>query len=119
MTATNLPVSRLINVSGVITPQAVQAQSLSTGLILGTSTVIDTVSRMRIYNTLAAVATDFGTSAEEYLAASLWFGQTPQPISLNIGRWCKLAAAGQLVCGSLTAANLLISAWNAVTTGSF
>ena len=119
MTATNLPVSRLINVSGVITPQAVQAQSLSTGLILGTSTVIDTVQRMRIYNTLAAVATDFGTSAEEYLAASLWFGQTPQPISLNIGRWCKLAAAGQLVCGSLTAANLLISAWNAVTTGSF
>ncbi len=119
MAVANLPVSRLINVSSVSSPQAVQAQSLSTGLILGTSTVIDTVQRMRTYDSLADVAIDFGTAAEEYLTASLWFGQSPQPISLNIGRWCKTAAAGQLICGSLSLANTQLGPWNAITTGSF
>lgn len=119
MTATPLPISRLVNTQLVITPTGVQAPSLSTGLILGTSTVIDTVSRMRTYATLTAVATDFGTSAEEYLAASLWFGQSPQPTSLNIGRWCKTAAAGKLICAPLSAANQLLSAWTSITTGSF
>lgn len=116
---TNLPVSRLINFGSVISPQVVQAPSLSTGLILGTSTVIDTVQRMRIYNTLTAVAVDFGTVAEEYLAAVNWFGQSPQPTQINIGRWCKTAAAGKLLCASLTTANTLITAWNSIATGSF
>jgi hypothetical protein len=116
---TNLSVSRLVNVGVVITPQAVQAPSLNTGLVLGTSTVIDTVTRKRDYITLAAVAADFGTSVEEYLAAVAWFGQSPQPTSLSIGRWCKLAAAGRLVCGTLTTANQLLSAWTGIANGSF
>jgi Protein of unknown function (DUF3383) len=115
----NLPISRLINIGVVITPQLVQGQSLSTGLVLGTSTVIDTVSRMRTYNTLAAVGVDFGTVAQEYLAAQVWFGQSPQPQSLNIGRWCQAAAAGRLLCAGLTAANSLISAWTSINAGSF
>lgn len=115
----NLPVSRLVNVGLVITPQAIQGPSLSTGLVLGTSTVIDTVQRLRNYATLAAVATDFGTMAQEYLSAVSWFGQSPQPTSMSVGRWCQTAAAGQLLCGSLLAANLLISAWTSITTGSF
>lgn len=119
MTTTNLPVSRLVNVGLVITPQAVQAPSLNTGLVLGTSTVIDTKTRMREYASLPGVAADFGTMAEEYQAAVPWFGQSPQPTSLNIGRWCKLAAAGQLICGPLQTANLLISAWTPITAGSF
>ena len=58
MTTNSLPVSRLVNVGLVVTPQAVQAPSLNTGLVLGTSTIIDTVQRMRIYNSLTAVGTD-------------------------------------------------------------
>jgi hypothetical protein len=116
---TNLPVSRLINVGLVITPQAIQAPSLSTGIVLGTSPVIDTVQRMRIYNSLTAIATDFGTTAEEYLAAVLWFGQSPQPTQMNVGRWCKTAAAGKLICAALSTANQLLAAWTAITTGSF
>jgi hypothetical protein len=115
----NLPVSRLVNVGLVITAQAVQAPSLNTGLILGTSTVIDTVQRLRTYATLTAVAADFGTVAEEYLAAVLWFGQSPQPTQLSVGRWCKLAAAGTLQCAPLSSANQLISAWTSINAGSF
>lgn len=117
--AVNLPVSRLINIAYSITPQAAQGQSLSTGLVLGTSTVIDTVSRLRNYATLTAVANDFGTVAEEYLAAVVWFGQSPQPTSLSIGRWCKLAAAGELVCAGLSANASLLATWTAISTASF
>src|SRR5579872_3472426 len=98
----NLPVSRLVNVGVIITPQGAQGPALNTGLVLGTSKVIDTVTRMRTYATLAAVAADFGKSVEEYLAAQAWFGQSPQPTSLNIGRWAKTASNGQLIGGPLT-----------------
>jgi hypothetical protein len=116
---TSLPVSRLVNVGLVITPEAVQAPSLNTGLVLGTSTVIDTATRMREYADLTEIAVDFGTTAEEYLAAVAWFGQSPQPTSLNVGRWCKTAAAGVLVGGVLPASSLLITTWTAIAAGSF
>lgn len=115
----NLPISLLVDVNVILTPQGAQAPALNTGLVLGTSTVIDVVSRMRVYSTLAAVAADFGNSAQEYLAAVLWFAQNPQPTSLNIGRWVNANSAGQLICGGLTAANTLLSAWTSITTGSF
>jgi Protein of unknown function (DUF3383) len=115
----NLPVSLLVDVAVNLTPAGAQAPALNTGLVLGTSTVIDVVSRMREYATLAGVAADFGTTAEEYLAAVLWFGQSPQPTSLNIGRWAKNASAGQLIMGALTPTNTLISSWTGITAGSF
>lgn len=116
---TNLPISRLINVAVSLTPQGAQFPNVSTLLVLGTSTVIDTVTRMRTYATLASVAADFGTSVEEYSAASAWFGQSPQPTSLNIGRWVNSASKGQLLCGSLSTANTLITAWNSITNATF
>lgn len=115
----NLPISRLINVAVNLNPQAAQAQSLSSLLILGTSTIIDVVTRKRTYSTLAAVAADFGTSAEEYLAAALWFAQAPQPTSIQIGRWAKTAAAGQLYCAPRSIAQQALSVWNAITDGAF
>ena len=114
----NLPVSRLINVAVSLSPAGASFPNLSTMLALGTSTVIDVVTRMRTYATLAAVAADFGTSVAEYTMASAWFGQSPQPTSLNIGRWAKTASAGQLYCGALSAANTLVSAWTGITTGA-
>lgn len=115
---TGLPVSRLINVSINLTPQLATFPNLSTCLILGTSTVIDVIQRMRSYSTIAEVAADFGTSAEEYLAALLWFEQNPSPTSLRIGRWAKTASSGQLIGGTLSTANQVLSAWTAITTGS-
>lgn len=114
-----LPISRLINVNVTLTVQAAQAQSLSNLLILGSSSVIDVVSRMRSYASIAAVAADFGNSAPEYLAAVLWFEQNPQPTNLNIGRWAKTATPGQLLGGPLTVAQQLIATWNAIANGGF
>jgi len=113
-----LPVSSLVNVTVNLSPSLAQAPNLNTCLVLGTSTVIDTVSRMREYASIAQVATDFGTAAEEYLAALLWFEQAPQPETLLIGRWAKTAAAGQLIGAPVSATNQLIATWNAIATGS-
>lgn len=118
-TTNNLPISRLIHVDVVLTPQAAQAQDLSTLLIIGASTVIDVVSRIRTYLTLDAVTADFGTSAPEYFAALLWFEQNPQPRQLKIGRWASTPSAGQLFGGSLSAASKNINTWRAINNGAF
>jgi Protein of unknown function (DUF3383) len=114
----SLPVSRIVNVAVVLTPAGAQAQSLSNLLLLGTSTIIDTLERNRRYSTLTEVATDFGTNAEEYKAAALWFEQVPQPTEIIVGRWVNTAAAGGLRGGTLSAAPSL-TVWNAITNGGF
>lgn len=114
-----LPVSRLIDVTVNLTPAGAQGQDLSTLLIMGTSTVIDPVERMRTYSRIEDVATDFGTSAEEYLSAVLWFEQVPQPSSLLIGRWVDAASTGGIKGATLSAATQAMATWTAITAGSF
>lgn len=114
-----LPVSRLIHVGVNLTPAGAQGQDLSTLLIMGTSSVIDTTERMRIYTRLEDVAADFGTSAEEYKCAVLWFEQVPQPSRLNIGRWVNASSKGGIKGATLPAASQLISAWTGIANGSF
>ena len=114
-----LPVSRLIQVAVNLTPAAAQAQNLSTLLLLGSSAVIDSVERARSYSSLAAVAADFGGSAPEYLAASLWFQQAPSPTRLTIGRWFATAGAGVLRGAPLTAAQQALANFTAIASGGF
>lgn len=115
----SLPVSRLVRVSVDLTPAGAQAQNLSTMLILGSSSVIDTVERFRNYESIDAVAADFGTSAPEYLAANLWFQQAPQPTTLKIGRWVATAASGVLRGAPLSAAQRLLTNFTSVVSGGF
>ena len=118
MTST-LPINRLVNASVNLTPAGAQFQNLSTLLIIGSSTVIDTVTRMRNYTSLAGVAADFGVTAPEYYAAALWFEQSPQPTTLNIGRWAKTNSAGEMYCASLSASSQAINTWTSILSGSF
>lgn len=115
----SLPVSRLINVEVVLSPQAAQAQSLNTLLILGGTDVIDVTERIRSYTTIDQVAADFGTAAPEYFAALLWFEQNPQPNTLKIGRWAATPTAGKLIGGTLNAASSNINTWTAIVNGAF
>ena len=115
----SLSISRLITTSVNLAAAGASAQNTSQLLVLGTSTVIDTTERYRTYSSLGEVASDFGTSAEEYLAAVLWFEQQPQPTSLLIGRWANTTAAAYLRGGSLSAAEQSMSVWNPITTGAF
>jgi len=114
-----LPVSRLIDVTINMSPRAAQGANLNTALLLGASPVIDTNERMRSYGSIAEVSSDFGTTAPEYLAALLYFQQTPQPSELKIGRWAKTATSGLLRGAALSTAQKDINTWKAVTAGSF
>lgn len=119
MSTVGLPISRLINTTVNLAPTPPQAPSINSLLVLGTADVIDVVERMREYLSLDAVATDFLSTSDEYLSAVEWFGQTPQPPSILIGRWANTATSGRLVGAPLTAAEQLIANFTAITTGSF
>lgn len=117
--AQGLSVSRLVSVTINLSPLAPARRGFGTLLILGDSSVINPVERIRSYTGIEGVANDFGTSASEYKAAAAYFGQTPRPRSLAIGRWVRTASAALLKGAVLTPTQQIIATWQAITTGSF
>jgi hypothetical protein len=118
MTA-GLPISKLIALSVSLATPAAQGINFNSLLIVGDSTVINTKDRLRPYTLLGTIATDFGTNASEYLAAKDYFAQQPQPSTIYIGRWAKTSTKGLIVGGALTAAQQLMTSWQAVVNGGF
>lgn len=113
-----LAVSDVVDVQIVMAPKAAATRDFGSLLILGSSNVIDTNERIRQYSTLDAVAADFGTTAPEYLAANLFFNQSPQPAILYVGRWAKTASSAKLNGGALSVAQQAMSNFTSITTGS-
>jgi hypothetical protein len=113
-----LSVSRLVRVSVNLSPLSAQRRGFGTLLIVGDSEVIDTTERLRSYTDIGSVAADFGTVASEYLAAQLYFSQSPKPFVLQIGCWARTATKAQIRGGVLTAAQQLMSAWTPIVAGS-
>ncbi|MEN6629821.1 MAG: DUF3383 domain-containing protein [Sulfuricella sp.] len=113
-----LSVSDVVNVSIVMSPKAAQTRNFGSLLILGDSNVVDTLERLRLYTSLDGIASDFGTTAPEYLAAKLFFGQTPQPTTCYVGKWAKLATSGILRGAILTAPQQALANFTAITTGA-
>src|SRR3569833_1300264 len=109
-----LPVSRLIDVTVNLSPVAAQFANFDSLLIIGDSDVINVADRIRSYGSITEVATDFGTTAPEYLAAVLFFEQVPEPAQLYIGRWAQAATHGLLLGGFLSASQKLMSAWTPI-----
>ncbi|BAE74935.1 hypothetical protein SGGMMB4_03861 [Sodalis glossinidius str. 'morsitans'] len=113
-----LPVSRVVNVTVDMSSRAASARNFGALLIMGTSSVIDPLERLRAYSSIEEVATDFGTGAPEYQAASLYYQQSPRPVDLFIGRWGNEASAGLLRGAILTAEQAKISRFTIVTDGA-
>lgn len=115
----SLSVSNLIRVSVRLSPIAAAVRSFGTLMIAGDSDVINGEERFRTYTGIDGVAADFGTEAPEYQAALLYFGQTPKPRTLMIGRWLRTATPGMNVGGILTATEQTIALWSAISAGGF
>lgn len=113
----SLSVSDLVRVTVNLSPLAVATRSFGVLLICGDSNVINGVERLRTYLTIDGVVTDFGVDAPEYKAAALYFGQSPKPAQLMIGRWFEAAAAGANDGGILSPTQQLLSNFTAVTSG--
>lgn len=114
-----LNVGRLVSVTVNLAPLAAARRGFGTLLVAGDSNVIDGSERFRTYVDLESVAGDFGTSAPEYEAASLYFGQSPRPQQLMIGRWIRTATAALLKGGILTSSEQAMSNWTSITDGTF
>lgn len=117
MSLSTLSVSDIVNVQVQMAPQAAQVRNFGSLLLLGDSVVIDVTQRYRLYTSLSSVGNDFGSTAPEYLAAQLFFGQSPQPQQLYVGRWAASATHGSLTGTPLTTAQQLLSNFTSVLNG--
>ena len=114
-----LSVSRLINVSVALGANPVVGRAFNALMIAGDSPVISGLQRYRSYTTLAQIANDFGLSAPEYQAASLYYSQAPQPVNCLVGRWLSAATSGYNLGAIQSAAAQVLSNWTGITTGAF
>lgn len=114
-----LSVGRLIRTTVNLSPLAAQRRGFGILLTLGDSDVVGATEMPLAFSSLESVAGTFGTSSPEYLEAAAYFGQTPRPQTMMIGRWVRVDAPAQLKCGVLNATEQLMTAWTSITTGSF
>lgn len=114
-----LALTNLVKVDVNISPLAIGYRNFGGMLIVGSSDVIDTGERIRQFSNLDQVADEFELSSAEYLAARLFFSQSPQPSLCYIGRWAQAATKGRLNGTALLPAEQLLSNFTAITTGSF
>lgn len=114
-----LPVQTVVNVTVNMAQVAASKRDFSVAMIVGDSNIIDTNERMRLYTDIDSVASDFGTTAPEYLAAVAYFSQVPSPARCYIGRWAKTATSGILKGKILGTADQNIELFKAITNGGF
>lgn len=114
-----LSISRIVSVDIVLSPLAAGTRDFGALLIAGSSPVIDINERIREYEGIDDVANDFGTTAPEYLAAALFFAQSPQPNQLFIGRWAQTATAGLLRGAILNPTQQALSNFTGIDDGAF
>ncbi|EMA1800169.1 DUF3383 domain-containing protein [Cronobacter turicensis] len=116
-----LSIQRVVSVQVSLAVRAASGRNFGALLVLGTSSVITAPEVMRLYQDIESVATDFGTSAEEYKAANLYFQQSPQPRDLYIGKLTRnstSATAGKLTGAVLSSSEQNLANFTAVTAGA-
>lgn len=112
-----LSVDRVVKVTINLSAKAAGRRNFGALLIVGASDVIDQSERLRSYTGISGVAADFGLAAPEYLAAELFFSQTPRPSILYIGRWIKEAAPAVLRGAALTEEEVILAQWTGIEAG--
>lgn len=82
----NLPLNDVVNVKVSVGPVNKVRSNFDLGLIIGKSTYITTDTRIKTYNGLNEMKLEgFSESDPEYLAANLYFSQSPAPKRVCIG----------------------------------
>lgn len=113
--ATGLSVDRVVKVAVNLQPLAAGRRNFGVLCIAGDTDVIDGLERLRSYTSIEGVADDFSSTDPEYLAALLYFSQSPKPSILYIARWVREDSAGKLYGGLATTT---VATWAAITDGA-
>ena len=119
MSLPTLPVNRIVDVTIQMSPLAAATRNFGAMLIVGASDVIDTQERIRAYSSVTDVANDFGTSAPEYQAAVAFFAQSPQPTTIQIGRWARSATSGLYKGKILSTSDQEMDNFTTISAGAF
>jgi hypothetical protein len=108
---TTLPLSPIANVEYTISPTSAPRRGFNLGLITGTSPVISTVTRLKIYTSVADMVADgFNSSMPEYIAAQFYFSSPGKPTQVAIGR----QATGETALQAIQACRTKNSEWYTV-----
>lgn len=86
-----LPLSDIVNVQVTLDPTAAATRNFGALLILGDSGKIPDANGAVLFSDLASVGETFATTDPEYLAATIFFAQSPQPSTLYIANYTKPA----------------------------
>lgn len=116
--ATGLDVSNVVRVSVTIEALAAQQRNFGAGMIISSSPVVDIIERRRFYAGLDGLAQDCGTNSPEYQAATLFFGQDPQPAGVFLARWAQSPTAGLIHGAVLSPSQQLLNNFTSVTNGA-
>jgi hypothetical protein len=85
-----LALSNIVDITVTVSPSAPAVNSFNVGLFVGPSTVIPSYganSRVQIFtSTTAMLAAGFTTGSPEYIAAQIYFSQTPAAAQFAAGR---------------------------------
>ena len=82
-----LNLNRIVDVDVYISPASAPRATFNQLLIIGTASIIPTVERLRQYSSVADMLEDgFTTNDPEYIAANIYFNQSPAPDVVWIGR---------------------------------
>lgn len=119
MSLQTLPVNRIVDVTIQMSPLAAATRNFGAMLIVGASDVIDTQERIRAYSSVTDIANDFGTSAPEYQAAVAFFAQSPQPTTVQVGRWARSATSGLYKGKILSTSDQEMDNFTTISAGAF
>ena len=99
-----LNLDSIVTISVQVSPVSAPRGTFNQALFIGSSTIISTTERIRAYTSLASMLTDgFLVTSPEYIAASLYFSQTPAPLKLWIGRQDKTTSPNETCLAALVA----------------
>jgi hypothetical protein len=114
MASATLPLSNIVDIVVSVSPIAPATPTFNQGLIVGPSTAIpsqqgQTSPRLRQYSTLSQMLSDgFTVNSPEYIAASIYFGQSPPPQFLWVGRQDLTSIQGMAANGGALGTNYAV-----------
>lgn len=112
-----IPVSKVVKVNILSSPTFPARKGFGLLNIIGKSARLPVGNRIRFYSDMDGVAADFQSTDEEYLAAQVFFSQSPRPTEVAISRRFDTAVPGELLCS--VNYDPAIANWQAVVNGGF
>lgn len=99
----------IVDIQVLVSPLAAARSSFNQALIIGDTNVISVSDRLKLYESAAEVLEDFALTDPEYIAANIYFSQSPAPDKLWIGR--QDSGSGETLVEALQACREASTEW--------